>query len=298
MLALLLIPALLGLALIMDGGDDTEADSDIAEDVDPIDPPQTGPDTTATLTGNQDFSGFQGADRVEGSDAANEISGQGGNDFLQGFGGNDSIFGGTGNDIIYAGDGNDAVEGGFGNDRIFLGDGDDTYTPIEDDDADRGNDFVRGGAGDDGVIDLSGSDTVYGDSGDDILATFGTGQTPDAPDTIDGGAGDDALFGDNADVMTGGTGSDIFSIIKPANSPSEEVIITDFNTTDDTLTLFVPDADSNTETVDLRYDPAENLVRAFWRGDEVAVLNGLTNADIPNIQVAVFDAQDLSSGNF
>ena len=169
---------------------------------------------------------------------------------------------------------------------------------VDDADADRGNDFVRGGAGDDGVIDLSGKDTIYGDSGDDILATFGTGQTPDAPDTIDGGAGDDALFGDNADVMTGGTGTDVFSIIKPANSPSEEVIITDFSTTDDTLGLFVPDGNSDTETVDLRYDPSENLVRAFWRGDEVAVLNGLTSADIPNVQVAVFDAQDLANGSF
>lgn len=98
--------------------------------------------------------------------------------------------------------------------------------------------------------------------------------------------------------MTGGTGTDVFSIIKPANSPSEEVIITDFSTTDDTLALFVPDGNSDTETVDLRYDPSENLVRAFWRGDEVAVLNGLTSADIPNVQVAVFDAQDLANGSF
>lgn len=183
--------------------------------------------------------------------------------------------------------------GGIGNDRVFLGDGDDTYTPIDDSNHDRGDDLIRGGAGDDGIIDQNGSNVIYGDGGSDVLAAFGSAG---APDTIDGGAGDDALFGDNGDVMTGGEGEDIFSVIRPVNTQPETVTITDFDVADDTLALFVSEANTPWETVDLRFDAAQNALRAFWRGDEVAVLNGLTSADIPLVNISVFDADDLARG--
>lgn len=299
MLALLLIPALLGLALIIDTDSD-DAETDAAPQTDDlVESTATGETlTTVIQPGAPDFNGGPDADRVEGTDGPNAISGGVGGDFLQGRGGDDTLDGNSGNDTIYAGDGDDSAVGGPGNDRIFLGDGDDESTPIDDPDADRGNDFIRGGAGQDGIIDLNGSDTIFGDADSDVIAAFGSANTPDAPDTIDGGAGDDALFGDNGDVMTGGTGEDIFSIIRPINTTPETVVITDFDVVEDTLALFVPEADSATETVDLRFDPTENALRAFWRGDEVAVLNGLTTADIPDVRISVFDADDLARGGF
>lgn len=298
MLALLLIPALLGLALIIDTDSD-DADSEAPPQTDdPIESTATGETVTTVIQPDApDFNGGPDADRVEGTDGPNAISGGVGSDFLQGRGGDDTLDGNSGNDTIYAGDGDDVAEGGPGNDRIFLGDGNDQSTPIDDTDADRGNDFIRGGAGQDGIIDLNGSDTIYGDGGNDVIAAFGSSANiPDAPATIDGGAGDDALFGDNGDVMTGGTGEDIFSVIRPVNTSPDTVVITDFDVTQDTLALFVPEADSATETVDLRFDAAENALRAFWRGDEVAVLNGLTTADIPSVRISVFDAEDLARG--
>lgn len=298
MLALLLIPALLSLALFIDTDDDTETDEDLQQTEDPVDPPEAGVNNTPPQqSGTQGLNSSQDPDRIEGTDAGDNISGRGGNDFLQGFGGNDTIDGGSGNDTLYAGDGDDMAEGGTGNDRVFLGDGDDQYSPIENDIADRGDDLIRGGEGDDGIIDLSGSDTLYGDAGDDILAAFGRG-LPDAPDTIDGGAGDDTLFGDNADVMTGGEGEDIFSIIRPVNQSPDPVTIQDFDVRDDTLVLFVPQANTSFESVDLRFDPTANALRAFWRGDEVAILRGLDNADIPDVRISIFDADDLTSGRF
>lgn len=299
MFALLLIPALLGLALIVGDDSDDDITSD-GEDFAPVEEDNaTGETITTTLeAGENSFDGTGANDRVADTDEASAIDGGAGRDFIQAFGGADTIDGGTGNDTIFAGDGDDTATGGTGNDRIFLGDGDDVYFLEDDETTDRGNDFIRGGAGSDGIIDLNGSDTIYGDTGDDIIAAFGSGDVADLADTIDGGAGDDVLFGDNGDLMTGGEGEDIFAVINPLNVDTEASIITDFNPAEDALIAFVPEANGAFESVELEYDPSANALRAFWRGDEVAVLNNLTSADASSVDITLIDAEDLENAGF
>jgi Ca2+-binding RTX toxin-like protein len=75
-------------------------------------------------------------------------------------------------------------------------------------------------------------------------AINGTGNTlantligNDAANTLDGGSGNDILNGKSGnDVLTGGTGSDTFVFDKTLNTANLDVI-TDFNTTDDTINL-------------------------------------------------------------
>jgi len=40
------------------------------------------------------------------------------------------------------------------------------------------------------------------------------------------------------------------------------------------------------------------VLRAFWRGEEVATLNDLNATDIPNIDITIFDAADLVQAGF
>lgn len=301
MLGLLIIPALLGMALLVDTSSDDDAEQvDTAEDEAlPVEDLPFDPQTVETVLqpGTETFDGTDAADVVTGTDAANVISGQAGNDLLESRGGDDMVNGGEGNDTIQAGDGNDFAVGGIGNDNVFLGDGDDISTPLDIDDAsmDRGDDLISGGNGDDGILDFRGSDTLLGGAGDDVLAAFGFEDTPDPADRLEGGDGNDTLFGDNGDTFVGGAGEDLFAIIDPETFDTDAVIIEDFNTTDDVLALFVPDAGSGFDTIDLRFDPEENALRAFWRGDEVAILNGLTAADIGNVEVSILDPDDLAS---
>ena len=303
MLALLLITGFLGITLAMDTDSSTE-DSE-ADDVSTDLPEEESQDTASgeTITtildaGADDFEGSSANDRIAGNATANDLLGRGGNDFIQGFAGDDSIDAGTGSDTVFAGEGNDTAVGGDGDDRVFLGDGDDTYLVEDDTNFDRGDDLIRGGSGDDGILDTRGSDTIYGDQGDDFLAAFGTTNTPDPSDTLYGGSGDDTLIGDNGDLLFGGTGADFFAVVQPPNTETEAIIIDDFSVNEDALTLFVPQANDSFEDVDFRFDSQQNAVRAFWRGDEVAILNGLTSADIGNINVSIIDAADLARAGY
>ena len=98
--------------------------------------------------------------------------------------------------------------------------------------------------------------------------------------------------------MIGGSGADIFAVVQPANTETETVIINDFDVDEDQLTLFVPQANDFFEEVEFRFDSQQNAVLAIWRGDEVATLNGLTSADIGNIEVTLIDAADLAQAGF
>ena len=66
-------------------------------------------------------------DNLTGTDSAEIINGRGGNDVISGLGGNDTLLGGIGNDTIYGGDGDDTIDGGAGNDYLGGGLGNDTY---------------------------------------------------------------------------------------------------------------------------------------------------------------------------
>ncbi|KUL33793.1 calcium-binding protein [Actinoplanes awajinensis] len=114
-------------------------------------------------------------------------------------------FSGTGNDIVTGGSRGDAIQTGSGNDRADGRGGKDTLWGL------TGNDTLRGGTGDDQLWGLEGTDVLVGDTGGDMLEG-GPGR-----DRLDGGAGNDSLSGDDweqaraADVLLGGTGTDLVS---------------------------------------------------------------------------------------
>ncbi|MEM1346697.1 MAG: calcium-binding protein, partial [Pseudomonadota bacterium] len=94
-----------------------------------------------------DIPGTNGNDNLSGGNDADLIQGFGGNDTLDGNGGRDTIDGGAGNDTIFGDGGNDVLVGGAGNDSIRGGDN---------------NDILEGGLG---------ADTLRGDRGRDT-ATY------------------------------------------------------------------------------------------------------------------------------
>ncbi len=81
------------------------------------------------------------------------------------------------------------------------------------------NTIIDGGAGDDVLWASNGNDTIFGGDGDDVLF---------------GGTGNDTL--------TGGAGSDTFQFTATAGSD----VITDFNTSGDTIKLYYRAEDNHT----------------------------------------------------
>ncbi|MBW4641106.1 MAG: FG-GAP repeat protein [Gloeocapsa sp. UFS-A4-WI-NPMV-4B04] len=123
--------------------------------------------------------GTPGNDTLTGTASADSIFGFAGSDNLQGLVGDDKLFGGTGSDRLFGGRGkfSDYLDGGDGDDRIRGNDG---------------NDNLIGGAGNDQLFAGRGNDRLDGGDGNDIL----TGSTTNLVGEID--------------ILTGGTGVDLF----------------------------------------------------------------------------------------
>jgi Ca2+-binding RTX toxin-like protein len=295
MLALFILPALLGVALIVNAFDDDNDDAEVTPS------PEDFNQITAE-PGQDAIEGTSGADSIIANDLGNEILGFGGGDYIDARGGNDAINSGSGNDTVYAGAGDDFVTAGAGDDRVFLGDGDDEYLADDSIEEFRGDDFVRGGEGRDFIVDSLGSNELRGDLGRDTLVAFdnlnefGVYQDESergTTDTLIGGFGDDILAGDDGDVMTGGAGADSFWITDDEEYDQEEVRITDFDTDEDTLFVTLTSNGNLPEPVGLTYDADVGAVRATYEGRAIAFLEGLTEADIPDIQTAVVRLDDL-----
>lgn len=190
-----------------------------------------------------EHTGTEGADLIEGMDGADTLVGLGGDDTLTGLWGDDLLLGGVGDDDINAGRGDDTVEGGDGDDSIYGAGGHDSlsggaghdliYGQGEDDtvegdegndtlagdlgndllDGGVGNDDVRGGDGNDTLLGGGGADTLVGEWGDDLL-DGGAGDdglnAGRGDDTVHGGTGDDSIFGaGGADLLVGEDGDDL-----------------------------------------------------------------------------------------
>lgn len=69
---------------------------------------------------NDDLTGDNRANVIQGLGGDDNLTGLGGNDTLDGGAGNDMMDGGSGNDTLIATQGNDTADGGFGNDLIQM----------------------------------------------------------------------------------------------------------------------------------------------------------------------------------
>ena len=136
------------------------------------------------------------------------------------------FYAGAGNDSIDSGASDDVVRGENGNDRLTGGDGDDMLFGEAGDDILRGGnsrsnnrfslsssyrrpagDYLNGGSGNDRIYGEGGLDRLDGMGGDDILYGDSENASLDNPND-----GDDNLseeFGDEWDILNGGSGNDI-----------------------------------------------------------------------------------------
>lgn len=289
MLPFLVLTALVGLGLSMDisvddGGED--------QDDSPVDI-----DRLERTNDFADVIGSNASNLLTGTDSDNTIRANGGDDLVLGGEGNDTIYGGTGDDTLYGGAGEDHVIGDTGDDLLILGAGDDVVdTPLGSSEL-VGDDTINGGAGDDVIADADGSNVMRGDAGDDLLiavdgatanGAIGTAAERFTTDTLEGGTGDDTLLGDNGDEMTGGEGADNFLIGTTFATPvydADAVIVKDFDVQEDVLMVTFFDLAGAEADVSFAYDSDKDGVRASVLGRDVALLEGLSEADIPRIEV-------------
>jgi Ca2+-binding RTX toxin-like protein len=289
MLSLFILPALLGLALIINASDD--------DDIEDVATPTPEPTDVNTITATPDQSELEGtptADRMIGNDRSNEILGFGGNDYIEGGAGDDAINAGNGDDTVLAGSGDDFVTGGRGDDRVFLGDGNDEYLADDEISEMAGDDFVRGGDGRDYIADALGSNELRGDLGADTLIAFDAldesgnysneGQLG-TTDTLLGGFGNDILAGDAGDEMEGFVGNDTFIVTDDEDSDLAAVRIIDFFTEEDTLMILQLDGLSSPDAIS--YTVTDDGVSVAYEGRVVALLEGLDATDVPAIQTTM-----------
>jgi Ca2+-binding RTX toxin-like protein len=194
--------------------------------------------------GSDRLYGDSGNDNIYGGDGSNNFNddslyGGSGNDNLHGETGNDKLYGGSNNDNLYGGTGNDKLYGEAGNDKLYGGTGNDQLF------GEFGNDFLSGGNGNDVIRGGEGKDTINGGIGNDNLGG-GKGN-----DSVSGGGGDDLITGvspappinsnpglGEIDILTGGSGSDRFSLGDQLEAyyddqgTSDFAVITDFTQLD------------------------------------------------------------------
>ncbi len=132
------------------------------EDAVIIIPDKTHPGSTIipvvqrAITGIENVSGTQMADRLTGSNGTETLNGNGGDDTLSGAGGGDVLTGGTGHDTLDGGAGSDRLNGFDGNDDLHGGAG-------------VGADILLGGVGADTLDGGRGTDTLSGGLGSDAF---------------------------------------------------------------------------------------------------------------------------------
>lgn len=163
---------------------------------------------TMNLNSIENFSGGTRDDQITGSNGANILQGLAGDDTIKGGGGDDIIQGGTGADTLWGEAGEDRIFGGAGNDDLHGGSDNDFLR------GDGGNDTLNGGTGNDEMEGGTGNDLLNGGSGMD-LAVYDTAgdvtinllsgkssgalgvDTLQSIEKVETGAGDDVVTGDH-----------------------------------------------------------------------------------------------------
>ena len=167
--------------------------------------------------------GTPGNDDMTGDDEANTLEGFGGDDVIRGQGGDDTLSGGRGADRLYGHEGNDTLDGGEGANRLYGGDGDDVLL------GGIGNEILYGDADNDRLISGAGNDALYGGSGNDTYV-FRRGDGQDVIQNSDSNVGDGA--GAGLDVIE--LGSDITESDVTLRREGSDLLII-INGTDDRL---------------------------------------------------------------
>lgn len=254
-------------------------------------------------------------DTLTGDDADDLLLGEAGDDSMSATQGFDTLLGGGGDDSMVGGRGQDWLIGGAGDDFLLGGEGDDTLsgsTGADTLEGFKGNDLISGlDIRDDAdalqtnlLASASGATQIAQSLEDYVTTNFDVSATPDilarldrgltnanttdnADDELFGGRGDDTLVGDFSDTMTGGRGKDDFAIL--SDGANEAVTVTDLDTSLDSLNITVPTGTNPAVTLVNGATP-EVGVSVVIAGDVVAVLQGLTAANIPtgfiNVTVA------------
>ena len=318
---LFILPLLIGFGLYeiftsdsKDSGDDENPDDNGGNDNGGND---NGP-TATVFSGDANAEDIEGGaeddvlagggnnDTLAGGDADDLLLGEAGNDIMSATQGFDTLLGGGGDDTIYGGRGQDWLIGGAGDDFLLGGEGDDTLsgsTGADTLEGFKGNDLISGldirddaDALETNLLSSTTEATEIAQGLEDYVTTnFDISATPDilarldggltsantadnADDVLFGGRGDDTLLGDFSDTMTGGRGKDDFEIL--SSGANEAVTVTDLDTSLDSLRITVPTG-TNPAAVLVNGATPDAGVSVVIAGDVVAILKGLTTADIP-----------------
>ncbi len=215
------------------------------------------------------LSGNSGNNILSGGLGNDSLWGNAGNDFLYGGMGDDRLSGGTGadtmdggagsnsfsvdniGDVIIESAGNQGISEvyssisytlGAGLENLFLINADAPFNNINGtgnklDNHIEGNDgdnVLKGGSGNDVLYGFGGNDTLFGGNGNDLLVSISS-QAADIS-ILSGDNGNDRLesFLNHSNLLTGGSGKDVFSFdmfISDAGS----AVITDFTSGDDVI---------------------------------------------------------------
>jgi Ca2+-binding RTX toxin-like protein len=278
----------------------------------------TGADTLSGGTGRDFILGGSGTDKIEGNKDYDLLLGEGGTDFIFGGRGYDTIFGGAGADSLSGLDGEDYLIGGSGDDVVYGGEGSDALIGSNGSDrlvGDNGDDFISGydissdttalqvnmGGGtvqetEAALTDLElaisarFSDDVTGTNSistliDRVKSALNEKSSNLGDDSLFGGRGDDTILADYSDTIVSGSGNDVLTV--QSDGANQAVVVIDFIPGLDKLNIFVPASTTNTAYSLVNGTTPPDEVSVVVAGDVVAVLKGLTAADIRTGSIVV-----------
>ena len=168
----------------------------------------------------------------------------------------------------YAGD--DRLSGGAGDDQMLGGDGNDTLL------GESGQDDLHGGFGNHQID--GGEDVPFGGNGDDHLE----GGADTARDFLNGGRGDDLLIAQEADVLTGGEGSDTFAINTSAGSFDQTAQIIDFNANEDQIEIMLDETNFDQGLKNIRIETNDIGQSVVYLNNEAIVAINAETPLLPN----------------
>ena len=170
--------------------------------------------------------------------------------------------------------GDDKLSGNKGNDTLTGGAGEDTLV------GNRGDDGLYGNDGNDHLDGGSGEDVLFGGNGNDHLE----GGSDDVRDFLKGGRGDDLLIAQEADVLTGGDGSDTFSIDASAGAFDNSAQIIDFNENEDQIEIVLDETNFDQGLKNIRVEPNETGQSVVYLNNEAIVaINSETPLSLADI---------------